>query len=53
LLRRLVLRADVAARLGDETTARTALIRATAAQLTDQEQKTVRDDLRRLEELRT
>lgn len=51
LLRLLVLRADVAGRLGDEDTVRSALTRATAIQLTDQERESVRDDLQRLEEL--
>ncbi|AWT41079.1 MULTISPECIES: bleomycin resistance protein [Streptomyces] len=53
LLRLLVLRADVAVRLGDEATARTALTRAAAVQLTDRERRSVSDDLRRLEELST
>jgi hypothetical protein len=52
LFRLLVLRADVAGRLGDEDTARTALTQATAVQLTDEERESVHDDLRRLEELR-
>lgn len=51
LLRLLVLRADVAARLGDEETAKTALVQAAAVHLTDQERESVRDDLERLEEL--
>ncbi|MFC8915030.1 bleomycin resistance protein [Streptomyces sp. NPDC057116] len=52
LLRLLVLRADVAGRLGDEETASSALARATAVQLTAEERHSVRDDLRRLEELK-
>ncbi|MFF9113493.1 bleomycin resistance protein [Streptomyces sp. NPDC014805] len=52
LLRLLVLRADVAGRLGDESTEKAALSRAVAIQLTDQERESVRDDLRRLGELR-
>ncbi|POX60403.1 glyoxalase/bleomycin resistance/extradiol dioxygenase family protein [Streptomyces sp. Ru62] len=51
LLRLLVLRADVAGRLGDEDTVRSALTRATALRLTDQERESVRDELQRLEEL--
>lgn len=51
LVRLLVLRGDVAWRLGDETTAVCALERATAVQLTDAEQESVRDDLARLEDL--
>lgn len=52
LFRLLVLRADVAGRLGDEDTARTTLTQATAVQLTDEERESVHDDLRRLEELK-
>ncbi|NGO80198.1 VOC family protein [Streptomyces sp. YC504] len=54
LLKLLVLRADVALRLGDEDTARTAEARAqaAAAQLTQEERESVRDDLERLEDLR-
>ncbi|MFE7296032.1 bleomycin resistance protein [Streptomyces sp. NPDC057579] len=52
LLRLLVLRADVAGRLGDEETARSALARAAAIHLTDQERESVHDDLERLDELR-
>ena len=53
LLRLLVLRADVAGRLGDEGTAASALARATALPLTAQERESVREDLERLEELGT
>ncbi|MER7053289.1 MULTISPECIES: VOC family protein [unclassified Streptomyces] len=52
LLRLLVLRADVAGRLGDEETARSALAEAAAVHLTAQERESVPDDLDRLEELR-
>jgi hypothetical protein len=52
LLRLLVLRADVAGRLGDEGTATTALAQAAAVQLTAEERESVHDDLERLEELR-
>ncbi|MFF9868111.1 bleomycin resistance protein [Streptomyces sp. NPDC013953] len=52
LLRLLVLRADVARRLGDEETAICALSKAAAIHLTADEQDSVRDDLARLEELR-
>ncbi|MFB6549968.1 bleomycin resistance protein [Streptomyces sp. NPDC056405] len=52
LFRLLVLRADVAGRLGDEETATTALAGAAAVQLTAEERESVPDDLRRLEELR-
>lgn len=52
LLRLLVLRADVARRLGDEETAASALARAAAVRLTDRERESVHDDLERLEELR-
>ncbi|MCF1593484.1 bleomycin resistance protein [Streptomyces muensis] len=51
LLRLLVLRADVAGRLDDEETARSALAQAAAVHLTDQERESVADDLERLEEL--
>lgn len=51
LLRLLVLRADVAGRLGDEETARSALTQAAAVHLTAQERESVPDDLERLEEL--
>ncbi|MFJ4526258.1 bleomycin resistance protein [Streptomyces sp. NPDC088810] len=51
LLRLFVLRADIAGRLGDEDTAKSALTRATAIQLTDKERESVRDDLERLEDL--
>ncbi|MER7719618.1 VOC family protein [Streptomyces flaveolus] len=51
LLRLLVLRADVAGRLGDEETARSSLAQATAIHLTDQERQSVQDDLERLEAL--
>lgn len=53
LLRLLVLRADVARRLGDEETATSALAQATALHLTARERKSVHDDLRRLDELRS
>ncbi|MEZ7003708.1 bleomycin resistance protein [Streptomyces sp. AD55] len=52
LLRLLVLRADVAARLGDEETATSMLAMATAIHLTAEERESVHDDLERLEELR-
>ncbi|MFE7399808.1 bleomycin resistance protein [Streptomyces sp. NPDC057557] len=52
LLRLLVLRADVAGRLGDEGTATTALAEAAAIHLTAEDRESVRDDLDRLEELR-
>lgn len=52
LLRLLVLRADVAGRLGDEETAASTLACATAVRLTPDERESVRDDLHRLEELR-
>ncbi|MGW1544135.1 bleomycin resistance protein [Streptomyces sp. NPDC002309] len=52
LLRLLVLRADVAGRLGDELTATTALARADAVDLTAEDRESVRDDLHRLDELR-
>lgn len=50
--RLLVLRADVAGRLGDEATATSALAEAAAVPLTAEERRSVRDDLTRLEELR-
>ncbi|MFE6497411.1 bleomycin resistance protein [Streptomyces sp. NPDC057748] len=52
LLRLLVLRADVAGRLGDDETAASALAEAAAVHLTAQERELVHDDLGRLEELR-
>ncbi|OEJ62435.1 bleomycin resistance protein [Streptomyces agglomeratus] len=52
LLRLLVLRADVAGRLGDEGTATAALAEAAAVHLTAEERQSVHDDLKRLEELR-
>ncbi|MFE5922000.1 bleomycin resistance protein [Streptomyces sp. NPDC056468] len=52
LLRLLVLRADVAGRLGDEETATTALAKAAAVNLSAEERETVHDDLVRLAELR-
>ncbi|UFQ99943.1 VOC family protein [Streptomyces sp. Go40/10] len=51
LLRLLVLRADVAVRLDDEETARSALTRAAAIHLTDEEREYAHDDLERLDEL--
>ncbi|MEU8784469.1 VOC family protein [Streptomyces sp. NPDC048637] len=51
LLRLLVLRADVARRLGDEETAVSALAKAAAVHLTAEERDLVRDELARLEEL--
>jgi predicted enzyme related to lactoylglutathione lyase len=51
LVRLLVLRGDVAGRLGDETTAVSALESAAAVQLTDEERESVRDDLARLSDL--
>ncbi|MEV6122576.1 VOC family protein [Streptomyces sp. NPDC052077] len=51
-LRLLVLRADVAGRLGDEETARSALARAAAIRLTGRERESARDDLERLAELK-
>lgn len=51
LLRLLVLRADVARRLGDEETAISALSKAVAIRLTAQERDSVHDDLTRLDEL--
>ncbi|MFF9340759.1 MULTISPECIES: bleomycin resistance protein [unclassified Streptomyces] len=51
LLRLLVLRADVATRLGDQETATSALASATAVHLTAEEQESVHDDLERLTQL--
>ncbi|MFH8254205.1 bleomycin resistance protein [Streptomyces roseolus] len=51
LLRLLVLRADVAGRLADEKTAASALARAAALALTEEEREAARDDLTRLREL--
>ncbi|MEU4255270.1 VOC family protein, partial [Streptomyces fradiae] len=51
LLRLLVLRADVARRLGDERTAADALARARAVALDGAGRREARDDLRRLREL--
>ncbi|MGW6457334.1 bleomycin resistance protein [Streptomyces sp. NPDC055078] len=53
LLRLLVLRGDIAQRLGDEELAREMLERAAAVGLTDEERESVRDQLNRLVELRT
>lgn len=52
LLRLLVLRSDVAGRLGDDETARRTQEKAAAVQLTEEENELVRDDLVRLEELK-
>ncbi|MPY62466.1 bleomycin resistance protein [Streptomyces spongiae] len=52
LFRLLVLRADVAGRLGDDETATSALAEAAAVPLTAEERDAVRDDLARLGELR-
>ncbi|MFI7016537.1 bleomycin resistance protein [Streptomyces sp. NPDC050164] len=52
LLQLLVLRADIAGRLGDEDAAATALARAAALRLTDAERDLGRDALTRLEDLR-
>jgi hypothetical protein len=52
LLRLLVLRADVADRLGDEETAASALARAVTVELTEGERESAREDLDRLEALR-
>ncbi|MFF9558399.1 bleomycin resistance protein [Streptomyces albus] len=52
LLRLLVLRVDVARRLGDEETARAALARADAVRLSPEERETADDDLLRLADLR-
>ncbi|WP_217251137.1 VOC family protein [Streptomyces sp. AC602_WCS936] len=52
LVRLLVLRADVAGRLGDEGAKASALARAAAVRLTAGERESVREDLERLAELR-
>ncbi|MEU5128167.1 VOC family protein [Streptomyces mobaraensis NBRC 13819 = DSM 40847] len=52
LLRLLVLRADVAGRLGDEAAREEALAGAAAVELTAEERESFRDDLARLGELR-
>jgi hypothetical protein len=52
LLRLLVLRAEVAARLGDEEKAASVLTRAAAVRLTAEERIEARDALLRLEDLR-
>ncbi|SOD77503.1 hypothetical protein SAMN06272781_5384 [Streptomyces sp. 1222.2] len=52
LLRLLVLRADVAVRLGDEETATAALARAEAVPLTAAQRETAHDALLRLADLR-
>ncbi|MFD9217064.1 bleomycin resistance protein [Streptomyces sp. NPDC059544] len=52
LLRLLVLRADVAGRLGDEGTAASALTEAAAIHLTTEERESARDSLVRLGDLR-
>ncbi|MER6155476.1 VOC family protein [Streptomyces sp. NPDC001868] len=52
LVRLLVLRADVAVRLGDEETATTALVRAETVPLTGEERDAAKDALLRLEDLR-
>ncbi|QIY58705.1 VOC family protein [Streptomyces sp. RPA4-5] len=52
LLRLLVLRADVAGRLGDDETATSARAKAAAIRLTAEERESAHDDLDRLEELR-
>ncbi|AIR98508.1 bleomycin resistance protein [Streptomyces glaucescens] len=51
-LRLLVLRADLAVRLGDERTAAAALARASATRLDDAERASVSDDVARLADLR-
>ncbi|WP_381560638.1 bleomycin resistance protein [Streptomyces eurythermus] len=51
LLRLLVLRADVATRLGDKEAATSALAAATAVHLTADERESVQDDLNRLTQL--
>ncbi|WP_328398137.1 VOC family protein [Streptomyces sp. NBC_00390] len=51
-LRLLVLRGDIAQRLGDDEPARRFLDRAAALPLTDEERESVHDSLARLEELR-
>lgn len=52
LVRLLVLRADVAVRLGDEETATAALVQAQAVPLTGEQRDAARDALVRLEDLR-
>ncbi|QGV79078.1 bleomycin resistance protein [Streptomyces ficellus] len=52
LFRLLVLRADVAGRLGDPETAASALARADGVRLTAEERESLRDELARLEDLR-
>lgn len=52
LLRLLVLRADLAGRLGEDERAKHLLEQADAVQLTEAERESVRDDLARLHELR-
>ncbi|HWM37267.1 MAG TPA: VOC family protein [Streptomyces sp.] len=52
LLRLLVLRSDVAGRLGDDKTATHMLEQAAAVQLSEGERELARDDLERLEELK-
>ncbi|MFF8617653.1 bleomycin resistance protein [Streptomyces sp. NPDC015350] len=52
LLQLLVLRADVAGRLGDEEAAASALVRASEVRLAAEERDRARDSLARLEELR-
>ncbi|MFJ4584537.1 bleomycin resistance protein [Streptomyces echinatus] len=51
LLQLLVLRADVATRVGDEEAARSAIAAATAVHLTSEERESVHDDLQRLTQL--
>ncbi|MFI9613295.1 bleomycin resistance protein [Streptomyces sp. NPDC052023] len=53
LLRLLVLRADVARRLGDEETVNSALSKVAAIPLTTEEWEAVEDDLARVDELRS
>lgn len=52
-MRLLVLRADVAVRLGDEQAATHAVARAGAVPLTDEEREQARESLVRLEDLRS
>ncbi|GAA2448117.1 bleomycin resistance protein [Streptomyces lavendulocolor] len=52
LVRLLALRADVASRLGDDATAASALARAEAVGLTEEQRRSLHDDLRRLADLR-
>ncbi|MER5966510.1 VOC family protein [Streptomyces sp. NPDC002057] len=52
LFRLLVLRADVSGRLGDSTTAATALDTAAALPLTPEERESLHDDIERLDDLR-